>query len=121
MIVHQIETLTIEEFIGVINKEKFTVPDFNSFISAFYIQVRCQAIKDYKTEVEKTNFLSQLENKKKFNIEFNKVMDYIDDLSLDRGEILNELESKYKYRGKYKYEYKNGRRTKRSPQDDKCQ
>lgn len=121
MIIHQIETLTIEGFIDVINREKFPIDDFNKFLSEFYIHVRCQAIRDYKIDIKRENFLIQLENKKKFLTEFNKAMDYIDDLSLDRGEILSELESKYKYRGKYKYEYKDGRREKRNPQDNKCQ
>jgi hypothetical protein len=101
MICLQVENLTVEGFIEIINTQQFDLDELDEFIRKFYLHIRNTAMEASKAYSKQLDVIKKAEQKSELKKEYEKVMDSLDEFLLLRKEKLEKLEYKYKYKGKY--------------------
>jgi len=95
---------TLPELLAVLTVCNFpTEEDFDNFIRSFFNQMHGIMYNDIMQKIER------LEKIKKFNagieekLEFENLMDEIDQVILENRGIIDKIKKKYKYKGRYNY------------------
>ena len=111
MIELQVENLSIEDFIYILNTRKFsTLEDFDDFIRNFF--------KDFEASIRRNvsqEIYSKLKNDARLKAiseekEYYQVMELIDERIMERAIYMKKIADKNKYKGRYDYSGHNSKR-----------
>ena len=108
MIKLSVENLTVDDFIEVVKTYPFSdTEEFDQYAKDFFEHYKNQLKEKFKSLEELKQQRLIKENENKLEELYQDVMLVIDDRMMERGEYLERIATKNKYRGRYNY-IKNG-------------